>query len=62
MATMYAVRNTGSCKIISPWTPDKDEAELWAKVFDFDENERMMEVVEKEMTDLEILSMKESDQ
>jgi hypothetical protein len=57
MATMYAVRNTGSQKIISPWTPDKDKAEEWAKVFDFDENERMMEVVEKEMTDLEILSV-----
>jgi hypothetical protein len=55
MATVYAVRNIGSREIISPWTPIRAQADIWAVECKQHETEPMVEVIEQEMTDLDLL-------
>ena len=55
MATVYAVRNIGSREMLTEWTTDQVQANEWAAECEMHETEPVVEVVEQEMTDLDLL-------
>ena len=55
MTKCYAVRNIGSREMLTEWTTDQAQAKEWAAVCVILETEPVVEVIEQEMTDLDLL-------
>jgi hypothetical protein len=55
MTKCYAVWNIGSREMLTEWTTDQAQANEWAAECEIHETEPVVEVIEQEMTDLDLL-------